>query len=285
MTSVTARSNRRRRAERRGSPADAATPANAARGGGAPAAPVDSEAYRTSYSCPHCFRRLDRFELAPWFELLRCEWSGRDWLKVHDMKWDFALAALAPDTGRLLIQAEAAEREAALARVRTVGERPVDVGPLEDYLRERVATGAIERVEPAEFAYLAHARAVAWLELPALAAALVAALFLSPLLTIPATVAVAVLVLRPLIRRLFRRPFRLTIAGSSLELALVGRIESWPLAAVGCRLTPPQAVMKLYLRSGPVLLRHGEVEVVVHRDLPRFGEFVRRLRAGGAAIQ
>jgi hypothetical protein len=275
----------RKHRRRRGAAPPESTEPEAGRAGGSAPEPSDPQAYRTAFSCPHCFRRLDRFELAPWFELLRCEWSGRDWLKVHDMKWDFALAALAPDTGRALLQATAAEREAAVARVRTVGERRVDAGAIADYLRERVAAGAIERVEPAEFAYVAHPRAVAWLALPALAAALVAALLLSPLLAVPATVAVAALVLRPLIGRLLRRPFRLTIAGSSLELALAGRIVSWPLAEVGCRLTPPRTVMRLYLRAGPAVLRHGEVEVVVHPDLPRFREFVRRLRAGGAVIR
>ena len=92
------------------------------------------------------------------------------------------------------------------------------------------------------------------------------------------------LVLRPLIARLCRRPFRLTVAGTSLELALAGRIESWPLAEVTCRLAPPRRVAGLYVRADPAVLQHGEAEVTVHRDLPRFAELVRRLRAGGAVM-
>lgn len=242
------------------------------------------------FSCPHCFRRLARLDLVPWFELLHCEWSGRAYLKVHDLKWDFALAALAPDAARALVHADAAERGAALALVRTVGESRVDVERIEEHLRARVAAGAIERVEATEFAYFEHPHAVAWIVVPALAAALLAvglamAPILSPFVALPTALAALALVLRPLIGRLRRRPFRLTIAGGSLELALAGRLESWPLADVACRLTPPQVVARVYVRGGPALLRHGDARAVVHPDLPRFDELVRRLRAGGAVIQ
>lgn len=225
----------------------------------------------------------------PWYELLRCAWSGRSYLKIHDMKWDYELAPLTPAAARALVEADEAERSAALAVVRTIGESRVDAGALDGRLRMRVAAGAIAQVGAVEFAYLQHPRAVAWLVVPALAAALVAAAavmipVLSPVLTIPALLATAALVLGPPIARLLRRPFRLTIAGDSLELAHAGKLESWPLVEVDCRLVPPRAVARMYVRAGPALLRHGAVEVAVHPDLPRFDEFVRRLRAGGAVI-
>ena len=274
---------------RRGTlPPEPAGPAADAAGGSTPE-PFDPQAYWPRFSCPHCFRRLDRIDLVPWFELLRCEWSGRSYLKVHDLKWNYELAALTPHAARALVCADAGERSAALALARTVGTSRVEVGALEEHLRSRVAAGAIERCETVEFSYLGHPRAVAWLAVPLLVGVLLALIlgmvtFLPLILAVPGAAAVAAFTLSPLVGRLRRRPFRFTIAGTSLELALAGRVESWPIAEVTGHLMPPHLVARVYRRAGPMLLRHGAAEVTVRPDLRRFAELMRLLRVGGAAV-
>lgn len=239
------------------------------------------------FSCPHCLRRLDRLDLVPWFELLRCEWSGRSYLKLHDMKWDYAPARLSPPAARAIVDAPEADRDAALARVGIVGEDRITVGAIEDHLRTLVATGALVLRRERAFVYLRRPRAAAWLALPMLAA--VVLLLASGIAPLPWPLAAAVAaggvyVVVRLVARLRRQPFRLTVAGETLEVAVAGKLLVWPIAGVTGGVAAPRTVAGVYRRSGALTLRHGEVAVRVHPDLGGFAELVGLLRAGGAAI-